>query len=92
MNIPVWLGREWSILPGDRALVGYAAIGTAALESIVVLPATISPGVEQSDVASSTSGTRAESTNKVAGLQIVPGDRFSDLRETDGIVARSRSV
>lgn len=85
--VTVGLSSEAAILPANSTLVSNTAVGTAALKGVVLLVGAISPRVEQSDVTSSTTSARSKSTDKVTGLEVLPGDGLGDIGEADGVVA-----
>jgi hypothetical protein len=93
MFILVGLGRKTAVLPANSTLISDAAVcSTAALKRVILLLGAVDPRVEQSNVAVCTAGARAQSTNKVTRLEVVPCDFGSDVWEADGGGAWSRRV
>ncbi len=93
VDVAVRLGDTAAILPADVALVGDAAVGSAAaLEGVVGSVRRVGPRVEQRDVAAVAARAGAEGADKVTGLEVRPRDGLGNLGQRDCAVARGGGV
>ena len=85
MDVPIRLSRDAAISPANLFLHRDTAIPAIALERVVRRLGGVDPRVEQRDMAGIAAGAGPQSSNKIAGLELVPGNAGRDFGQADGV-------